>query len=93
MVAKGALHDQSDAQFLTDPGAVGKVDFQSLDREHHSMPDPSFDAELRRRLDEYERVVDQTDMTERTKNTYLLHVRNFVRWTRGDFEPGSRLRR
>ena len=58
-----------------------------------SFDDPSFDAELQRRLNEYERVVNQTELAETTKNTYLLHARNFVRWTRGDFEPGETLRR
>ena len=57
------------------------------------MPNPSFDAELRRRLKEYERVVNQTELAETTKNTYLLHARNFVRRTRGDFDPGTTLRR
>lgn len=57
------------------------------------MPNPSFDAELRRRLKEYERVVNQTELAETTKSTYLLHARNFVRWTRGDFDPGTTLRR
>lgn len=31
-------------------------------------------------------------LTEKTARTYLLHSENFLRWCRGEFEPGSRKR-
>ena len=44
-------------------------------------------------LERYEEEVMATDMALTTKNTYVLHARNFVRWLDDDFEPGVNLRR
>ena len=47
-------------------------------------------GEIRRALEQYNVVVDHAELSESTKNTYLLHAENFVRWLQDDFEPGSR---
>jgi len=49
--------------------------------------------EIEDAFDEYERFVHTTPMTEAAKKTYLLHSSNFVRWLKGDFIPGDRLRK
>lgn len=38
----------------------------------------------------YEREVDSSGMKVSAKNTYLLHVRQFIKWMKGDFQPGAR---
>lgn len=43
-------------------------------------------------LGSYEEEVEVTECTRSTKNTYLLHARQFVRWLNDDFEPGVTLR-
>ena len=43
-------------------------------------------------LGSYEEEVEATECTRSTKNTYLLHARQFVRWLNDDFEPGVTLR-
>ena len=35
---------------------------------------------------------EQGRLTEKTDRTYLLHSSNFLRWCKGEFEPGSRKR-
>ena len=32
-------------------------------------------------------------MTQPSKDTYLLHAANFVRWLEDDFTPGTNVRR
>ena len=49
--------------------------------------------EAQEALRRYEEVVEATDMTRNTKDTYLLHARNFVRWLADDFTPGINTRR
>ena len=49
-------------------------------------------AEVNTALEIYERQVDSTNLQESAKRTYILHAEHFVRWLRGDFEPGSRLK-
>ena len=44
-------------------------------------------------LDQYETAVESTNCTEKTKRTYILHARNFVRWLNDDFDPGVNVRR
>lgn len=39
---------------------------------------------------EYEREVESTNITPSTKQTYLLHSENFVKWLKGEFVPGGR---
>jgi hypothetical protein len=41
-------------------------------------------------LDQYRKVVEATNLTRTTKDTYLLHSENFVRWLEDGFEPGER---
>jgi hypothetical protein len=49
-------------------------------------------SEIEAALREYRRHVEATGLTRKTKDTYLLHSENFVRWPEGKFEPGSRKR-
>ena len=44
-------------------------------------------------LDQYETEVESTNCTEKTKRTYILHARHFVRWLDDDFKPGANIRR
>ena len=41
----------------------------------------------------YTQEVNDTGMTDRSKETYLLYVDQFIRWINDDFEPGAKLRR
>jgi len=54
--------------------------------------DNNFVATLESLIDQYEKIVLQSACTEKTKRTYVLHSRNFVRWVKSDFEPGSTLK-
>ena len=40
-------------------------------------------------LDEYIDVVNDTLLTNSTKETYIYHAVNFVRWLNDDFVPGE----
>lgn len=59
------------------PEKVAKISAEAL----HEV-----EAALKGYIDE----VFATDLAELTKDTYTTHSRNFVRWLRGDFTPGSR---
>jgi len=56
--------------------------------------DPKTYKEIERLFDEYVKEVEslgeQGVLQEQTIVTYLTHSQNFVRWIRGDFEPGSK---
>ncbi len=43
-------------------------------------------------LEVYREEVEAALLKRSTKDTYLLHAENFVRWLHGNFEPGSRKR-
>lgn len=49
-------------------------------------------AEIERLFDEYEKEVQDLHekgiLQEQTLVTYLTHAHNFIRWIKGDFEPG-----
>lgn len=51
-------------------------------------------AEVERLFIEYEKEVEDLHqkgvLQEQTMVTYLTHAHNFVRWIKGDFEPGSK---
>ena len=49
--------------------------------------------EVQDALERYKEVVEATEMTPTSKNTYLLHAEQFVRWLSDDFAPGIRVRR
>ncbi|HUA14786.1 MAG TPA: hypothetical protein VMG31_05775 [Verrucomicrobiae bacterium] len=46
--------------------------------------------EIEAALGEYEKEVELSNMTVSTKQTYLLHSANFVKWLKGEFTPGAR---
>lgn len=48
---------------------------------------------LRELLEQYIAEVEAAPLADLTKRTYILHATNFVRWTEGDFEPGSRAKK
>jgi len=48
-------------------------------------------AEVRQALEQYKTEVEKTRLKESTKQTYLIHAKDFVRWLADDFEPGSRV--
>ncbi len=49
--------------------------------------------EIERLVDEYTRTVDQRQregiLQPNTAHTYQLHASNFVRWCKGEFDPGA----
>jgi hypothetical protein len=51
---------------------------------------PACYKEIEAALHKYRQDIEATNLTRTTKNTYLLHSENFVRWLEGKFEPGSR---
>ena len=50
-------------------------------------------AEVLRALEKYEAEVNTAPLTRKTKNTYISHADNFVRWLQDDFEPGVKKKR
>ena len=48
---------------------------------------------IQRALERYKREVEDTDLAQTTKATYILHADQFVRWLKDDFEPGGTLQR
>lgn len=44
-------------------------------------------------LSKYEDEVNGTALRPNTKETYILHADNFVRWLEDDFEPGVTLKK
>ena len=48
--------------------------------------------EVKTALEEYKKVVEATNLSRTTKDTYIDHPSAFVRWLYDDFEPGSRLK-
>jgi hypothetical protein len=64
-------------QTTTMPDKVTKISAEAL-------------HEVEAALKVYVGEVIATDLAELTKDTYTTHSRNFVRWLRGDFTPGSR---
>ena len=57
------------------------------------ISDKSALQQVKDALEKYKRAVESTDMQPSTKQTYLLHARNFVRWLDDDFDPGATVRR
>ena len=48
-------------------------------------------VEVKSALRRYRMAIGKTQLADTSKDTYLLHATNFVRWLEGDFEPGSNL--
>lgn len=46
--------------------------------------------EIERLLEEYEIEVKSVNLADNTVRTYLYHANSFVRWCKGDFEPGGK---
>ena len=51
---------------------------------------PSAFEEIDRALAHYTREVEETNLSDKTKQTYLRHANTFVRWLADDFTPGLR---
>ena len=48
-------------------------------------------SEVEVALEKYCRVVLASDLSMASQSIYIAHAENFVRWVRGEFDPGSRL--
>jgi len=48
-------------------------------------------SEIERALERYWQVVEASRLQSTTKKTYLVHAGNFVRWLKGEFQPGATL--
>ena len=46
---------------------------------------------IKKALDQYEAEIEESALTRLSKNTYILHADQFVRWLKDDFEPGATL--
>lgn len=53
------------------------------------VSDPAF-REIVQALKQYEAEVERSKMAPTTKQAYLSHARDFVRWLRDEFKPGER---
>ncbi len=51
--------------------------------------DPEALAHVEAAYRKYEAEVEAAPLAPASKKTYLLHAGNFVRWLRGEFEPGA----
>ena len=47
---------------------------------------------VQRALEQYTEEVEDSGLQRLSKNTYLLHAQNFVRWLDDDFEPGANVK-
>lgn len=47
--------------------------------------------QIRSALGRYQKEVSDSKLSPRSKETYLLHAENFVRWLEGLFTPGGTL--
>ena len=47
-------------------------------------------SEVEEALKAYYDAVESSDLSQSSQATYIDMANNFVRWARGDFEPGSR---
>lgn len=60
------------------------------------MEEKDFLTMLEEKLKSYEELVHEKEreglLEKETLKTYLTHSTNFVRWCKGDFEPGERNR-
>ena len=48
--------------------------------------------EVQDALERYRNEVDDTDLSPKTKKTYIRHASTFVRWLADNFTPGSQLK-
>lgn len=51
---------------------------------------PDLLRQVEEALQRYTGEVEEANLTQSTKDTYLLHAKHFVAWLKGEFEPGSR---
>ena len=49
--------------------------------------------QVRQAFEDYKREVDDTPLAPDTKDIYISHAEQFVRWLYDDFEPGVAYRR
>jgi hypothetical protein len=54
------------------------------------MPAVIFGAESA--LSAYRFEIESSDLSASSKETYLLHAEQFVRWMKGEFKPGSHVK-
>ena len=47
---------------------------------------------VQKAVEQYCQVVQGSELSEESKKTYIEHPNNFVRWLKGDFEPGGSVR-
>jgi len=56
--------------------------------------EPELEKKLETLLQKYEEEVKEAEekgyLMENTVKTYLTHSRNFIKWCKGNFEPGGR---
>lgn len=46
--------------------------------------------EIEKAYQQYKQEIKQSKLEQSTKETYITHSRNFVRWLKKDFEPGNK---
>lgn len=51
---------------------------------------PSAMSEIETALKDYYTTVEASDLSQSSQATYIDMANNFVRWLRGEFDPGSR---
>lgn len=54
---------------------------------------PLVQSAVERALEQYKAEVNDAPLKPNTRGTYKRHAEVFVRWMRGDFEPGSKAKR
>jgi hypothetical protein len=52
---------------------------------------PSAISEIDRALKEYCHVVLASELSATSQDVYIYHADNFVRWLKGEFDPGVRV--
>ena len=50
-------------------------------------------AIIQEAVEQYCQAVQESELSEESKKTYIEHPNNFVRWLNDDFEPGAPVRR
>lgn len=73
-----------------------KDDSQDTENAESNLDGPNDEIEfidkVEGKFQEYEEVIEESRLSRNARQTYLLHSGNFVRWIKGEFEPGGTLR-
>ena len=83
------MYKLADEIHLTVPEICAWLD--KLQQRRLTMPkmEPENVKKIEDAVEQYVLAVEASPLTDESKKTYIEHPRNFVRWLKGEFEPGG----